>query len=120
MKAAIRFVPVVLVIAVMGTTAFGQIIPGNPGTYPSVRVSNTPHNLNNYAGVTLPGQQVCLPCHTPHNALKYGEDGVLWNHAETGEYFTMYYSGADQPDGREPRAPHGEPPQGVRDPAEGR
>jgi len=61
-------------------------------------VSNTPHNLNT-SGVTLPGQQVCLPCHTPHNALKYGEDGVLWNHVETGVNFTMYYSGADQPAG---------------------
>jgi predicted CXXCH cytochrome family protein len=81
------------------STASGQIIPGDPGTYPSVSIINTPHNLNNYPGVNIPGNQVCLPCHTPHNALVPGEDNVLWNHAETNETFVMYSSTADQPEG---------------------
>ncbi|MHC4063212.1 MAG: cytochrome c3 family protein [Planctomycetota bacterium] len=99
MKSVIRFVPVVLV-GVLATAAFGQITPGDPSSYPSVSVVNTPHNLNNYPGVSIPGNQVCLPCHTPHNALLYGEENVLWNHAETGETFTMYYStGVGQPEG---------------------
>jgi predicted CXXCH cytochrome family protein len=42
---------------------------------------------------------VCLPCHTPHNALLNGEENVLWNHAETGETFVMYSSSAGQPEG---------------------
>jgi predicted CXXCH cytochrome family protein len=62
-------------------------------------VVNTPHNLNNFPGVNIPGNQVCLPCHTPHNALLPGEDNVLWNHAETGETFVMYSSAAGQPEG---------------------
>jgi predicted CXXCH cytochrome family protein len=95
---AIRCIPLVLV-AIMATAAFGQIVPGDPSTYPSVSVVNTPHNLNNYPGVTLPGNQVCLPCHTPHNALLPGEENVLWNHAETQETFTMYSSSAGQPEG---------------------
>jgi predicted CXXCH cytochrome family protein len=98
MKAAIRFIPVVLV-AVLATTAFGQIIPGNAGTYPSKSVVESPHNLNNFPGVQIPGNQVCLPCHTPHNALLYGDENVLWNHAETEETFVMYKSTAGQPEG---------------------
>jgi predicted CXXCH cytochrome family protein len=99
MKTAVRLVPVVLVV-VLAATAFGQIIPGDPDSYPSVSIKNTPHNLNTYAGVTIEGNQICLPCHTPHNALKFGHENILWNHAETDQFFTMYFDGADQPEGR--------------------
>ena len=59
------------------------------------QITNTPHNLNNYPGVVLPGNQVCLPCHVPHNAYPYQyqdplQQKVLWNHAETTQTFTMY------------------------------
>lgn len=84
-----------LAIAVI---AVGQIIPGDSGSYPSVSVVNTPHNLNNFPGVSIPGNQVCLPCHTPHNALLSGDANVLWNHAETAETFVMYKSTAGQPE----------------------
>jgi predicted CXXCH cytochrome family protein len=78
-------------VTVLGVMALGQIIPGDSDSYPSVSVINTPHNLNNYPGVSIPGNQVCLPCHTPHNALTVdGENYVLWNHAETNQTFTMY------------------------------
>lgn len=89
------------VILVFASPAFGQIIPGDPGSYPSVSIVNSPHNLNNYPGVSIPGNQVCLPCHTPHNALLSGEENVLWNHAETGETFVMYSTdpGVGQPEG---------------------
>ncbi len=88
-------------ILVIASPAFGQIIPGDPGSYPSVSIVNSPHNLNNYPGVSIPGNQVCLPCHTPHNALLSGEENVLWNHAETGETFIMYSTdpGVGQPEG---------------------
>jgi len=99
MKAAFRLVPVLLVV-VFATTAFGQIMPGDPNSYPSESVVDSPHNLNNFPGVDIPGNRVCLPCHTPHNALKSGEENVLWNHAETGETFDMYFTGAAQPEGR--------------------
>lgn len=94
----IRLATPVLVLAV-ASTAVAQIIPGDAGSYPSVTIVNSPHNLNNYPGVSLPGNQVCLPCHTPHNALLAGEDNVLWNHAETGETFVMYSATAGQPEG---------------------
>ncbi len=98
MRTAVRLLSVVL-IGTVTVSALGQIIPGDPGTYPSVSVVNSPHNLNNYPGVTIPGNQVCLPCHTPHNAIMPGEEGVLWNHELTGETFTMYFSTAGQPEG---------------------
>ncbi|MCP4251152.1 MAG: hypothetical protein GY778_29290 [bacterium] len=102
MKWAIRVMPVVAVVA-MAFTVTGQpgggIIPGQPDTYPSVSVINTPHNLNIWPGVDIPGNQICLPCHTPHNALLYGDENVLWNHAETGVTFTMYSDTAGQPEG---------------------
>jgi len=89
-----------LLVVLVATTAFGQIIPGDPGSYPSLRIINTPHNLNNFIPpIDIPGDQVCLPCHTPHNALLAGSENVLWNHAETGETFTMYSSTAGQPEG---------------------
>ncbi len=91
----------IVFVGVLGITgtAFGQIVPGDPGSYPSVSVVNTAHNLNLYPGVTVPGNQVCLPCHTPHNAAVSGEAGVLWNHAETAETFVMFSSTAGQPEG---------------------
>jgi len=98
MRLALRFGPVA-VVCLLAATAYGQITPGDPDSYPSVSIVNTPHNLNNYPGVDIPGNQVCLPCHTPHNALLSGEENVLWNHAETGETFTMYSSSAGQPEG---------------------
>lgn len=98
MKKSIQLLSVVSVL-VLATSAFGQIIPGNPGSYPSASVVNTPHNLNNYPGVTVEGNQVCLPCHTPHHALLPGEGNVLWNHEETGENFTPYMNAGGQPEG---------------------
>lgn len=89
----------VLVVCAAGVIAVGQIVPGDPSSYPSVSVVNTPHNLNNFPGVNVPGNRVCLPCHTPHNALLSGEENVLWNHAETTETFAMYSSTAGQPEG---------------------
>lgn len=86
-------------VAVLFATTFGQIVPGDYASYPSVSIVNTPHNLNNYPGVNIPGNQVCLPCHTPHNALLSGEQNVLWNHAETAQTFAMYSSAAGQPEG---------------------
>jgi predicted CXXCH cytochrome family protein len=98
MKRMSWLVPVSVVLVLVAFAA-GQIIPGDPSSYPSVSVVNTPHNLNNYPGVSVPGNQVCLPCHTPHNALLSGEANVLWNHAETTQTFVMYKSTAGQPEG---------------------
>lgn len=93
------FVAPLVAIGVLGVFALGQIVPGDPSSYPSASIVDTPHNLNNYPGVNIPGNQVCLPCHTPHNALLSGSQNVLWNHAETTQTFVMYKSTAGQPEG---------------------
>jgi predicted CXXCH cytochrome family protein len=98
MKRANLLIPAV-VLGVMAVMALGQMVPTDPASYPSVSIVNTPHNLNNYPGVDIPGNQICLPCHTPHNALLSGDDNVLWNHAETTTIFDMYKSTAGQPEG---------------------
>lgn len=36
--------------------------------------------------------QLCIFCHTPHGADTSVTDAPLWNHAVTGETFTMYSS----------------------------
>ncbi|MBI5864872.1 MAG: cytochrome c3 family protein [Planctomycetes bacterium] len=80
MKHVLRLASAALATLLVGS-AFGQI-------------TNTPHNLNNF-GVTVDRNQVCLPCHVPHNAYPYNytdplQRRALWNHAETTQTFTMY------------------------------
>jgi len=89
------------VVGLLAALAAGAIIPGDPSSYPSASIVNTPHNLNNYPGVHIPGNQICLPCHTPHGALEVdGQNILLWNHAETTQTFTMYGTVSGQPQGR--------------------
>ena len=38
------------------------------------------------------GGEICLPCHTPHNADTTEPDAPLWNHAVTASVFTVYTS----------------------------
>ena len=64
-------------------------------------IVNSVHNLNNApTSLTVNGYgnapgtlgQVCLPCHTPHNATSYGNNGtLLWNHdVNLTQSYTMY------------------------------
>lgn len=76
-------VAAVAVVAVV-STAFSQDMSS---------VVNTRHNLNtaDVWGVVIPNNQVCLPCHIPHNAMKDGDDSyILWNHELTTATFDMY------------------------------
>ncbi len=38
------------------------------------------------------GGEICVACHTPHNADTSVTDGPLWNHAVTATTFTLYNS----------------------------
>lgn len=91
------------IIAALGLVTFsiGQVIPGDSSSYPSIRINNSPHNLNNYPGINIPGNQICLPCHIPHNAQapEAGQRNLLWNHAATNQTFVMFSSSAGQPQG---------------------
>lgn len=52
------------------------------------RVKDTPHKLTGTNGVTVTHDEVCRPCHTPHNAST--EVGYLWNHALSTATWTLF------------------------------
>lgn len=95
MQRVTRMIPLALVLALV-TPAFGQVIvPGDWTSYPTETIVSSSHNLNNFPGVEIPGGQICLPCHTPHNAYPDALGNIeqaLWNHAETDVVFGMYTS----------------------------
>ncbi|HUB27432.1 MAG TPA: cytochrome c3 family protein [Tepidisphaeraceae bacterium] len=61
----------------------------------SPNIANSPHNLNNIAGVSLPQGQICIACHTPHGASQYVNTStpgsLLWNHnTNPGQTYSLY------------------------------
>ena len=64
-------------------------------------IKNTDHDLSGTGGTT----EICIFCHTPHNADISVADAPLWNHELTGSTFTPYSSATltatdvGQPDG---------------------
>jgi predicted CXXCH cytochrome family protein len=58
------------------TGAFGQNIAGS---------------VHDFSGDAWSGGEICIACHTPHNALT-APDGPLWNHELTAATFTTYSS----------------------------
>jgi predicted CXXCH cytochrome family protein len=65
-------------------------VPALSWAQTTVTIANSPHNLNNIPGITLPQSQICLPCHTPHNAPFNGGD-LLWNHnVNMNNSYTLY------------------------------
>jgi predicted CXXCH cytochrome family protein len=51
------------------------------------RVKDTPHKLDGTNGVTVAHNEVCRPCHTPHNAIKGVEP--IWNHTLSTATWTI-------------------------------
>jgi predicted CXXCH cytochrome family protein len=47
-------------------------------------------SAHDFSGQAWAGGQICLVCHTPHNATAGA--GPLWNHASTSTTFTLYAS----------------------------
>jgi len=52
-------------------------------------IRNTHHD---FGGATWTGNQICVPCHTPHNANLSVTAAPLWNHAITTATYTVYTS----------------------------
>ena len=51
------------------------------------------------------GGEICLPCHTPHNADTTVTDSPLWNHRVTTAVFTLYSSPTLDVSPEQPRGP---------------
>lgn len=53
-------------------------------------IKNTDHDFSNSG---WSGGEICVACHTPHNANSSITDAPLWNHEVTQKAFTLYSSG---------------------------
>ncbi len=53
-------------------------------------IVNTAHDLS---ASGWSGGEICVVCHTPHNADTSVTEAPLWNHAVTASTFTMYSTG---------------------------
>lgn len=63
-------------------------------------------SLHDFSASGWAGGEICLPCHTPHNAKVAPDDLVpLWNHDVTAAVFTLYSS----PTGTLDAGPLGQP-----------
>ena len=49
-------------------------------------------SAHDFSGEGWSGGEICLPCHTPHNADTTEPDAPLWNHAVTSALYTLYDS----------------------------
>ena len=59
------------------------------GTASAQTIVGTDHDLS---GVQGTGGEICVVCHTPHNADTAVSEAPLWNHATTAATFTLYSS----------------------------
>jgi hypothetical protein len=56
---------------------------------------------HDFGGKAWSNKEICLPCHTPHNAQVFASDGTtelggpLWNHTLSNATYTMYMPQAD-------------------------
>lgn len=78
--------------------SIGQSTLGPGVTGSSLTVPGLPHNFSQATwnpevlvnGVYKSGQQICQPCHTPHNADITVVEAPLWNHTLSNATYTMY------------------------------
>jgi len=63
---------VALLVLMAPTRVWAAATPAGTG------VTASPHNMNNF-GVAVENQEVCRPCHTPHNVPDKTQP-ALWNH----------------------------------------
>jgi predicted CXXCH cytochrome family protein len=56
------------------------------------RVKDTPHRLTGTNGISVLHDEVCRPCHTPHNAIPNVQP--IWNHQLSTATWTLF-EGAD-------------------------
>jgi len=91
MKLLKVFTIMLIALAFMSVTAFGQNISGSAHDFSTENWNST--------------GEICVVCHTPHNADISVTNAPLWNHEVTGATFTVYSSATltandvGQPDG---------------------
>ena len=93
----------------LGTCLLASVVVAAVGTVALGGIATTAHDFRPATWYT--SDQICLPCHTPHNAMTDGLDSmVLWNHEMTTATFNMYSPFAvDRPDHPDPPNQPGAP-----------
>lgn len=67
----------------------------------SAQIAGSRHDIGNYTGNTTDNGQVCVYCHTPHNATTAKPAPPLWNKDQTISVFDIYASPTiDNPTGQ--------------------
>jgi len=56
------------------------------------QITGSAHDFSGRAWVNSPNSEICIVCHTPHNASITTVGAPLWNHEETAATFTLYSS----------------------------
>ncbi len=73
------------------------------GNQPAMaNIEGSPHDFSSSG---WSGGEICLPCHTPHNASMVISDAPLWNHLVTSATFTVYSSPTMKGSALQPRGP---------------
>lgn len=75
-----RKLSILTLLSFIGFAGFSQTIVGSA------------HDFSTQTWNTSVGQQICIVCHTPHNANTGVLDAPLWNHATTTSSFNVYTS----------------------------
>ena len=73
----------------VGTLAIGALLL-LPGAAWSQGISGTAHD---FSGNGWSGGEICIACHTPHDADTSVSDAPLWNHELSVATYTLYSSG---------------------------
>lgn len=60
--------------------------------FSSASIAGIQGSLHDFSIYDWSNQQICLPCHTPHNALDVGDNAPLWNHELSQETYNLYSS----------------------------
>lgn len=67
------------------------VLATGAGAY-TTSVAQITGSAHDFSGEVWSGGEICLPCHTPHNADTTVSDSPLWNHEVTTAIFTVYSS----------------------------
>lgn len=84
MKKALSLLAAIVVLAI-GTTAMAASMIASKHNMWS-------YSTNNAATTSGTNKEVCVFCHTPHNAVK---NRALWNRSNSAQTFALYTSGAN-------------------------
>ena len=79
----------VLFLTILATAAVGQITG----------------SVHDFSGQGWAGGEICVPCHTPHNADNTIAFSPFWNHEVTNQTFTLYSSPSLDHEPEQPRGP---------------